>query len=428
MVGLNAKLDTPLSNQAEVTLIGGTSGYGESVVIRYSANDWAIIDSCFDTATKKCLPLDYLREIGVNIEQQVKYVFCTHWHDDHIKGLHTILKACSKETVFCVAIASDRLNFLYEIERSNLFDPDRGARRELILAMEVASSKGMKVKRLLQDLVVFKSDNCECYALSPSQKEIESFFEELASAMSIKKTIGVQKDKLSTISEKVIESAEDISSRAFASLQEDFDITGDQIEQEVQLSEKVFKNNIRAQKGHLNDRSAALLFSIQGHHIVLGADLEISSDSDCGWQSVNDCICMKGIHASVFKIPHHGSHTGYCDFFIQNHIKSSATGKISTWFKGDKRLPEKNMVEKYFHHLPKLYITADPSLLICKFSSPDYRSIMEETTESIVDIKNRIGIIRSRIDLTNGIDEWETKVFGTAILVTKEKLNLTISS
>lgn len=417
MVGIATKIQPFGPNEAEVTLIGGTSGYGESVVVRYGENEWAIIDSCIDSLTQTCLPIAYLEDIGVDICSQVKYVICTHWHDDHIKGLHKVLEACSNEVFFCVAIASERLSFLYEIQRSNLYEPDRGVRRELILAMDKVREKGIKVKYLIQDLPVFATANSKCTTLSPSQKELDNFFKELAYAISGQGQVIAQKETLKTIPVAEIETADKIADEVFSSLEGSIDAEPAEIT-EIDLQElERLKESAKQSKPNINDRSVALLFTICGHHAVLGADLEVTSDSESGWQSVNDCMSMVGVTAGIFKIPHHGSSTGYYELFLRNHIKPTATGKVSTWLKGKKVLPEKTVLDNYREHLSGLYITTDPSYLIGKFSSPEYKKLMEEFTESIVDIKNQCGIIQSRLDLTNGSDDWSTKLYGSATVV-----------
>lgn len=419
MVGLAVDILPSSPKEAEVTLIGGTAGYGESVVVRYGENEWAIVDSCIDSITQTCLPVAYLKDLGVDIETQVKYVICTHWHDDHIRGLHNVLEACSSEVTFCVAIASEKLSFLYEIHRSNLYEPDRGVRKELILAMDVVKDKGIKVKRLLQDLPVFKTATCSCVALSPSQKELDGFYNELAYATSELGQVLTQKEKLKTIPVAEIETAEDISEEVFESLEGKVDVDSAIISENDIQELNILKESAKRSKPNINDRSVALLFTICGHHAVLGADLEVTSDSESGWQSVNDCISMEGVTAGIFKIPHHGSSTGYYELFLRNHIKPSATGKVSTWLKGKKVLPEKDILNKYRNYLSGLYITTDPSCLIGKFSSPEYKKVMEETTESIIDIKNQFGIVQSRLDLTSGDDNWVTRLYGAAKTVDK---------
>ena len=417
MVGIATKIQPFGPNEAEVTLIGGTSGYGESVVVRYGEQEWAVIDSCLDSLTQTCLPIAYLEDIGVDISSQVKYVICTHWHDDHIRGLHKVLEACSSEAVFCVAIASEKISFLYEIQRSNLYEPDRGVRKELILAMDKVKEKGIHVKYLIQDLPVFKTANSKCTTLSPSQKEINDFYNELAYAISGQGQVIAQKQVLKTIPVTEIEMADDITDEVFSMLEGSIDvepaeITGTDLQELGRI-----KEDAKQSKPNINDRSVALLFTIFGHHAVLGADLEVSSDSESGWQSVNDCMSMEGVTAGIFKIPHHGSSTGYYELFLRNHIKPTATGKVSTWLKGKKVLPEKAVLNNYRKYLSGLYITTDPSYLTGKFSSPEYKKIMEEFTESIVDIKNQCGIVQSRLDLTKGSDDWSTKVYGSAKVV-----------
>ena len=74
-------------------------------------------------------------------------------------------------------------------------------------------------------------------------------------------------------------------------------------------------------------------------------------------------------------------------------------------------------MNNYREYLNGLFITTDPSYLTGKFSSPEYKKVMEETTESIVDIKNQYGIIQSRLDLTSGSDDWTTKLYGSAKVV-----------
>ena len=44
--------DLPGAHTAEITLIGTGGGYGESCVVHYGENNWAVIDSCVDPKKK----------------------------------------------------------------------------------------------------------------------------------------------------------------------------------------------------------------------------------------------------------------------------------------------------------------------------------------------------------------------------------------
>jgi glyoxylase-like metal-dependent hydrolase (beta-lactamase superfamily II) len=104
-------LDLPSNNLAEITLLGTGGGYGESSVVHLGNQNWVIVDSCINPITKESLPLVYLKEIGVDVERNVKLIVCTHWHDDHIRGLSKLLEEC-KNAKFSFARATDKEKFL----------------------------------------------------------------------------------------------------------------------------------------------------------------------------------------------------------------------------------------------------------------------------------------------------------------------------
>lgn len=115
MVGINEELTAPGLNEAEVTLIGGTAGFGETIIIHIGNGIWTVVDSCTNPMTGECVALEYLRELKVTVEDQLRYVVCTHWHEDHIMGLSKLIDACSNKTVFAISCADDREKFIYEM-------------------------------------------------------------------------------------------------------------------------------------------------------------------------------------------------------------------------------------------------------------------------------------------------------------------------
>lgn len=104
-------MDKPNNWIGEVTLIGTGGGYGESILVHLGFNNWIVIDSCVNPNTNESLPLWYLESIGVDVSKDVKLIICTHWHDDHIIGISTLLKKCLNAK-FCMSKASDTKKFL----------------------------------------------------------------------------------------------------------------------------------------------------------------------------------------------------------------------------------------------------------------------------------------------------------------------------
>jgi beta-lactamase superfamily II metal-dependent hydrolase len=93
-MGIHKKLAGPEQEQLEITVLG--NGLGESIVVHYGLERWAIIDS-FEVNNgifgKEAAALRYLDSIGVP-PNKVKNLFLTHLHADHFRGFDLIVEAC----------------------------------------------------------------------------------------------------------------------------------------------------------------------------------------------------------------------------------------------------------------------------------------------------------------------------------------------
>ena len=425
MVGINEKLDTPALNEAEVTLIGGTTGFGETIIIHIGNGIWAVVDSCTNPINGECVALSYLKEIGVRVDEQLFYVVCTHWHEDHILGLSKLIDACSNKTVLALSCADDREKFIYEMMEKCNYTGKSSKLTELRDTINKANEKGIKIKRVEQDKMIFNKNGTECFALSPSSTEIEKFNKELANAQEkLHKVVG-QVAQLKKIDQASIEEASNVEEEIFGSFE---DLIVEKLDVETSSVEEVddllkYKD---AKKVEVNDRCVAMLLKIKGHNVILGADLEHDQkrSPDGGWQSVSDCECMDSIVANLYKIPHHGSETGYYEYFLQKHIKPDAVSKLTSWIIGSNVLPKAVMLRKYYGHSKNLYVTTT-SLLRMKNNEENrtFRKIMNETTEEIIEFKPQLGIIRSRIIIDSEDDTWRTEFFGSAKRIEKEYLD-----
>lgn len=86
-------MEPPRPDQVEVTLLG--PGFGESILVHIGDNHWIIIDSCIDSDTGSPAAITYLEGLGVDPGEAVKVIVATHWHDDHIGGISTLLSCLS---------------------------------------------------------------------------------------------------------------------------------------------------------------------------------------------------------------------------------------------------------------------------------------------------------------------------------------------
>jgi len=94
----------PHTNEFEIVLFG--PGYGESILLHVGGGRWVVIDSCLD-GSKNPVSLEYLTQIGVEPSGAIKAVIATHWDEDHIRGMTSILQRCP-DAEFCCAGAFDR--------------------------------------------------------------------------------------------------------------------------------------------------------------------------------------------------------------------------------------------------------------------------------------------------------------------------------
>src|SRR3954447_12601863 len=86
-----ATFDHPREDEVEVTVLG--PGRGECVLVHLGAGDWMIVDSCQPGGHRARHPaLEYLMDIGADLGK-VTLIVASHWHDDHIRGLETLVSA-----------------------------------------------------------------------------------------------------------------------------------------------------------------------------------------------------------------------------------------------------------------------------------------------------------------------------------------------
>ena len=89
----------PATDEVEISVFG--PGYGESILLHIGKNVWSAVDSCMDPLSKKPAPLAYFQQIGIDPAHCVRQVIASHWHDDHIRGLGQLFRACSNAEFVC---------------------------------------------------------------------------------------------------------------------------------------------------------------------------------------------------------------------------------------------------------------------------------------------------------------------------------------
>lgn len=367
-------LTAPLEEEVEITLIGTGGGYGECVLIKIGVCDWIIIDSCINPDTEEPLAIEYLKSIGVDYVNLVKYVICTHWHDDHIKGMSRILELCINAR-FCPTRVNDTDKFIRFIGFDEVINSKGGVRstEEFSKCLKIINNrtKFNIPQRLNADTVIHQEKVeeafFEVYAISPSENVVIAFDKQIGNLIDI-----VSKRKLTVIPKKP------------------------------------------------NETSVAIIVKFLDQRVILGADLEVGSNPNEGWQDVlNNVKVIDSIKAQIFKIPHHGSENGYNLQIFEKLVEKNSILKLTPWNLAGNKLPTAEMVDKYKFHSSEIYITS-PKISEkkpkAKARSKEIARIIEDFNRTLDEVKFTEGIICSRYNYKNP-QGWNTQIFRNAFKI-----------
>src|SRR5690606_6926504 len=125
-----------------------------------------------------------LKKINVDFSNVILIV-CTHWHNDHIKGLSKILLLCPN-CEFCFSAVNDLDKFLLlcELDYAKTLKGSKSSTNEFAKCLEIINIRGNYFIRAQSNLLIksFNENNCkfELFALSPSPKTLHDFDGEIS--------------------------------------------------------------------------------------------------------------------------------------------------------------------------------------------------------------------------------------------------------
>jgi beta-lactamase superfamily II metal-dependent hydrolase len=361
------KFDLPTSNTTEVTLIG-TGGYGESCIVHIGENNWIIVDSCINPITNESLPLKYLQELEVDISNNVKLIICTHWHDDHIKGIYQLYEKC-ESAKFCVADTIDLRNFLY------------------LVTLDYTKYTGSKIS-------------------NSSTIEFNKCIDLLRKRNAVLKQASKNKILINEPYEKHTSTVISLSPSDYAK---------QRFSEEVSILITQFGENKKIVTSDPNSNSVALFIKLGTHRVILGADLEVNKNEKEGWLDIlNSHENVFDKKSTLFKISHHGSENGYHERIWIELLENNTVAKLTPYNRGY-GLPTIEMLTTYNKNTTNLFITS-PMISSKKPKKRDRQTekIISFFNNSLREIKYDIGIIRSRASFTNE-EDWKTELFGNAL-------------
>lgn len=315
----------PKPNEAEVSIFG--SHIGECIVVHLSNDKWMIVDSCRHPSNKEPVALSYLNSLGVDVARDVELIVISHWHDDHIQGVSTLVSACHSARV-CFPSAMMKQEFLTLLslysDDNSLVDRYTSGTREMANTVKVlhGSGKSKSIVRIFADRILVDEQNCTVRSLSPSDKSyhnaIACFASLLPDKTSERKTIPVPAQ---------------------------------------------------------NDNSVVLWLSCLNQTVLLGSDLEETTDKETGWKAIINSPVRPDGKACLFKIPHHGSITGHSEDVWTHMVDEDAVCLITEHTRGKYSLPTDEDVERIKQNTSKLFCASSPRQKLVKRDSTVERTL-----------------------------------------------------
>jgi hypothetical protein len=335
-------------------------GYGECIALHFGNADWVVVDSCVDIDSKRSVVLDYLDLINVDVSSQVRLVVATHWHDDHIRGLAQVVRECRKARfVLSGALKSDEFLTLVSLVEPSMLQQSSGLRElsEILTLLE----KHTPVEVALADRRLWHPAgpvHREVWALSPSST---SFVRAIA---------------------------------AFAALSSDPN-----------------RPNRSVADVKPNEASVVLWCEIADAIILLGADLEESSDPHTGWRAIVASTTRPSGRANVFKVPHHGSVTAHNPSVWTDLLIDSPTALVSPFRRGSVVLPTMTDGVRICSLAGKAY-NSQARVPAKESWDPTVEAVVAEATVSFGDAEPPPGHVRLRRPIAGGT--WSVELFGGA--------------
>ncbi len=357
----------PADHQIEIALFG--PGYGECVLIHFGANKWCIVDSCINSETKAPVALEYLQSIGVDPKKAVELIIASHWHDDHIRGLAQVVEACPNAT-FCSSSVLTKEEFLAYITPFEQHNPIRTGSgvKEWMKILEMIDSR--RLKKAFVDRCIHRIDGsmfghgktCEIWTLSPSDRMHELFLDALADEMP-----------------------------------------------------QIWETKRKACALTPNHSCVVVWIRIGEINMLLGGDLEETTDSQTGWSAIVSSVGRPQEKATIIKVPHHGSSNAHNDDVWETMLINEPYALLTPFNKSG--LPTASDVKRILGRTKRAFSSskAIPGKSKVSRCAAVERTI-RETVGTIRRIEPKIGMLRLR-GSADAVGDWNVDLKNEACLL-----------
>lgn len=366
----NSRASPPTADCLEVSLLG--PGYGEAVLVHLGDGKWIAVDSCLGARPKSCAPLDYLNSIGVDPSEAVVAIVVSHWDDDHIRGLAQLVAAApAAKVISSAAILEDDFLKLVQLVNGDRTRFGKTGVHEIARVYDLLEAGRRSITNAIQNREIFLSafnelshgEPVKFQTLSPADAELNNFIAWVGSQMP-----------------------------------------------EVGDAMRRFPKRSR------NDLSVVVSIQVGSQVILLGGDLEEEGQPSTGWSAVlSSKAGAPWSRAGVFKVAHHGSHTGFHQDVWDEMLVPQPIAILAPWIHGGGVVPSKEDRDAVLAQTPHAYTT---TTVRYKRSPDRSRAALRTIAENVANFRSNEpipGHLRLRRRVGDESSAWEVEMFQGAM-------------
>lgn len=340
--------DKPSCGTPQIIVAG--TGYGECILVHLGNNKYVMIDSFINPDTKNPVAIDYLEKIGLSIGNIIG-IICSHWDDDHIRGVSEVASKLKGINVGIPVIFTEReLDKIREYLGYTEASSDEVRMNEFTKLLELNDEDAIELRHCVPQRQLFSQEigNKEVIVetLSPSDKQYRNFINQLV--------MPKEGDSMQSID---------------------------------------FTNNSISVVSIIKFRDKCCLF---------GGDLENGHNE---WNGIiNNYNHPK---AEIFKIPHHGSENGFSKD-VWKQIVDNPISVITRFNRGKVRLPQDEQVEIIRGKSRKVFVVGGVNKPMKGSMNKILEGFDTQQPRQIVMKKEKLGMVR----LTYNSSDWKIETYG----------------
>ncbi|MFQ6041703.1 MAG: hypothetical protein ACE5PV_12670, partial [Candidatus Poribacteria bacterium] len=181
-----------------------------------------------------------------------------------------------------------------------------------------------------------------------------------------------------------------------------------------QLLPKEHEHKRRIASPKPNHASVVLWVELGNEIILLGADLEDTSDSKVGWSAILSSSTVTSEKANVFKIPHHGSENAHHNDVWVKLLWSEPIAIVTPFRPGRRFLPSSEDIKRITNLTSRAYATAPAKQRRPRWNRGVVRDFARQATRYVQEVDYGWGQVRLRKRMNQVGESWRVELFGEA--------------